>query len=140
MSGFEADAEEREMEREALEAIFAEAFAVDGDACTLRLEPEAEEAHVACVLRAACPADYPSAAPPVLTVAEVTGLGAAGRAELEGVVAAAAAAWEPGCVALFEAATAVRDWLAEHNEPGQADESMRAAGVRPGERAAPTPL
>ena len=63
------------MEAEALEAIFMESYSVDGAAYRLELEPESDEAHVACVLEASCPEDYPSSTPPSFNIAEVRGLG-----------------------------------------------------------------
>ena len=122
------------MEAEALEAIFMENFADEsggaGSCYALTLAPEDEEAHVSCVLRADCPADYPSASRPALSIASVSGLSSDRRKELEAFLAQAAAELEPGCVVVFEVASAVREWLAEHNEPGQADESMYAAMLR----------
>lgn len=134
MADFEADAEERSMEAEALEAIFMENFADEsggaGSCYALTLAPEDEEAHVSCVLRADCPADYPSASRPALSIASVSGLSSDRRKELEAFLAESAAEHEPGSVVVFEVASAVREWLAEHNEPGQADESMYAAMLR----------
>lgn len=126
----EADAEERDMEAEALEAIFMESYSCEGDTYRVDLEPEADEAHVACVLEATCPGDYPSTSAPVFSIAEVRGLGGPMRKELEASLNEAVALFEPGCVCIFEVASAVKDWLGEHNESGQDDESAYAAMVR----------
>ena len=136
MSAFEADAEERAMEAEALEAIFMEDFAdessgAEGSCYVLTLKPEdAEEAFVSCVLKAECPVDYPSASRPVLSIASVSGLSSHRRKELEAFLGETAEEQEFGGVVVFEVASAVREWLAERNEPGQADESMYAAMLR----------
>ena len=92
----EADAEERAMEAEALEAIFMESYGVDGDTYRLELEPEADEAHVACVLEATCPEDYPSSRPPSFSIAEVRGLGGPMRKELQAALDDAVPLFEPG--------------------------------------------
>ena len=80
----EADAEERAMEAEALEAIFMESYSMDGATYRLELEPESDEAHVACVLEASCPEDSPSSKPPTIKIADVRGLGRPPDAERDG--------------------------------------------------------
>ena len=126
----EADAEERAMEAEALEAIFMESYSMDGATYRLELEPESDEAHVACVLEASCPEDYPSSTPPSFNIAEVRGLGGPMVKELQTALDEAIQLFEPGCVCVFEVASAVKDWLGEHNEPGLNDESAYAAMMR----------
>ena len=125
-----ADAEERAMEAEALEAIFMESYSMDGATYRLELEPESDEAHVACVLECACPEDYPSSTPPSFNIAEVRGLGGPMVKELQTALDEAIQLFEPGCVCVFEVASAVKDWLGEHNEPGLNDESAYAAMMR----------
>jgi hypothetical protein len=124
------DAEERAMEAEALEAIFMESYSGDGATYRLELEPESDEAHVACVLECSCPETYPSSDPPSFSIADVRGLGGPMRKELEASLAEAVQLFEPGCVCVFEVASAVKDWLGEHNEPGLNDESAYAAMMR----------
>ena len=124
------DAEERAMEAEALEAIFMESYSMDGATYRLELEPESDEAHVACVLTASCPEDYPSSSPPSFSIADVRGLGGPMRKELQTALDEAIQLFEPGCVCVFEVASAVKDWLGEHNEPGLNDESAYAAMMR----------
>ena len=126
----EADAEERAMEAEALEAIFMESYRMDGATYRINLEPESDEAHVACVLECACPEDYPSSTPPSFNIAEVRGLGGPMVKELQTALDEAIQLFEPGCVCVFEVASAVKDWLGEHNEPGLNDESAYAAMMR----------
>lgn len=122
------------MEAEALEAIFMDGFvdesSGDGASYLLKLAPEADEVHVRCALRAVCPPDYPSAARPAVVVEGADGLGAEARRELDAFLEETMRDQEAGCVCLFEVASAVREWLDEHNEAGQADESMYAAMLR----------
>ena len=52
------------------------------------------------------------------------------RKELQTALDEAIQLFEPGCVCVFEVASAVKDWLGEHNEPGLNDESAYAAMMR----------
>ena len=50
---------------------------------------------MSCVLRADCPADYPSESRPALSIASVSGLSSDRRKELEAFLAESAAEHEP---------------------------------------------
>ena len=110
------------MEAEALESIFLEDF----DQCdeyrwTLRLSPEADEAHVSLVLEVTTDAGYPSQSRPSFAIVDSTGLGADQLTALCAVATETANQAE-GAVCVFEAATAIKDWLGDHNSAASEEE------------------
>ncbi|KAJ1447843.1 hypothetical protein M885DRAFT_624007 [Pelagophyceae sp. CCMP2097] len=133
-SDADGDADERAMEVEALEAIFSDDFKLidageDALRCSISLAPDDDVKHVGATLAASAPFGYPSQAAARFDVVKVKGLAKSHKEELEALAAAAAADLE-GVVCIFEVATAVRDWLGEHNTAGLGDDSMYAAMVR----------
>mmetsp|Transcript_16171 Transcript_16171/g.50683 ORF Transcript_16171/g.50683 Transcript_16171/m.50683 type:complete len:252 (-) Transcript_16171:21-776(-) len=130
MSG-EDDALEREMEAEALTAIFMEDLEIENEVCyRVQLEPEASgTVHVSVRLVAVVDETYPSSSRPTLSIESSKGLSKALVDEVLSVASSAAAECE-GSVCIFETASAVKSWLTEHNEPGLSDDSMYANMLR----------
>ncbi|KAJ8606546.1 hypothetical protein CTAYLR_010408 [Chrysophaeum taylorii] len=124
------DGDEREMELEALGAIFFEELEVCEDCFKLRLAPEdAGTAHVRATLVVRCDEYYPSRSRPRFEIQESEGLAKPHLEELLALAASTAAESE-GAVCGFEVASAVRAWLGDHNVPGLADDSMYANMLR----------
>lgn len=125
------DQEERAMEHEALSAIFMDDLELDGEwRYKLKLAPEdCDVAHVSVCLEVTLDESYPSLSRPMLRIEQSTGLSKSHIQELLGV-AEDTASTSAGSVCVFEVATAVKQWLGEHNEPGLNDDSMYATYVR----------
>lgn len=125
------DEEERALEHEALSAIFMDDLELDGEwHYKLRLAPEdCDVAHVSVCLEVTLDESYPSVSRPMLRIEQSTGLSKGHIQELLGVAEEMASA-SAGSVCVFEVATAVKQWLGEHNEPGLNDDSMYATYVR----------
>ena len=134
--------EEQEMEAEALEAIFMEAFEVLNDSqpfkwsvklvpvdCGGDEEEEEKQNHVAIKLIARIPLDYPEVSPPELDVEVVKGLAGDQVKEILTVANDEAEA-NAGMPAIFAVCEAVRAWLAENNVKGLDDGSMHAQMMR----------
>ena len=116
------------MEAEALESIFLDDFErCDELRYRLSLSPEADEAHVGLVLEVRMDADYPSRSRPEFDIVEARGLAKDQFASLVSLANETALAAE-GAVCVFEAATALKDWLSENNV--YVDDSMYGKMLR----------
>eukprot|EP00614_Pseudopedinella_elastica_P010368 CAMPEP_0172602870 /NCGR_PEP_ID=MMETSP1068-20121228/23036_1 /TAXON_ID=35684 /ORGANISM="Pseudopedinella elastica, Strain CCMP716" /LENGTH=287 /DNA_ID=CAMNT_0013404375 /DNA_START=185 /DNA_END=1048 /DNA_ORIENTATION=+ len=131
MSGFEAEAEEQQMEAEALASIFVDEFEQLSESpfhWRVLLEPHAPgddiENHVAVHLEAKIPAAYPIEAPELDCVV-VRGLDEKQRGALL-ELANQAAEENLGMAMIYTICDVVKEWLVAHNEKAQ-DGSMFAA-------------
>lgn len=129
-------AQEQEDELEALESIYDDCFSKDSEdgeavSVSVLLEPEPDgteaENHVALRLRCAWPAEYPEVAPEV-SVEVLRGIA---KEQVGQVVALVEEAIEEnlGSPMVYTLAEAVREWLVEHNVPGE-DGSAYASMMR----------
>ena len=125
-------AEEREMEAEALAAIFDTHFVIQGDTqWTVELVPEHgddDANHVSVKLIVNLPELYPECVPEV-SIEIVKGL-APEHVDLLLDLAKEEAIANEGMPAIFAICERVREWLVEHNRPGLDDRSMHAQMMR----------
>mmetsp|Transcript_34597 Transcript_34597/g.75727 ORF Transcript_34597/g.75727 Transcript_34597/m.75727 type:complete len:303 (+) Transcript_34597:146-1054(+) len=134
--------EEQEMEAEALEAIFMEAFQVIESTqpfkwsiklvpvdCGGDEEEEEKENHVGIRLVATIPLDYPEISLPEFDVEIIKGLAGDQVKEIISLANEEAEA-NAGMPAIFAVCEAVRGWLAENNVKGLDDGSMHAQMMR----------
>lgn len=131
-------AEEQEMEAEALQAIFDTHFTILGpQKWQVEIYPEMtadpdklhELNHVGIKLIVDLPSDYPESAPPKLECEIIKGLVEEHRQELIGLANEEAAANE-GVPSIFAVAERLREWLTENNQKGLDDLSMHAQMIR----------
>ena len=134
--------EEQEMEAEALQAIFMEAFEVLESTqpfkWSIKLMPvdcggdekeEEKENHVAIKLIATIPLEYPEVSLPQFEVEVIKGLAGDQVKEITSLANEEAEA-NAGMPAIFAVCEAVRAWLAENNVKGLDDGSMHAQMMR----------
>lgn len=133
--------EEQEMEAEALEAIFAEAFhVVNGEQpfkwsvkllpvdCAGDVEAEEEQNHVGIKLMATIPLGYPEQLPE-LSVEIVKGLSEEHRSKLLDMAMEESTNNE-GMPAIYSICEILREWLVDNNVKGLDDASMHAQMMR----------
>jgi len=134
--------EEQEMEAEALEAIFMDAFEVRSPSqpfvwsvklmpvdCGGDEEEENRENHVMVNLIATIPLTYPEETLPELDIEVVKGLSKDNKTELVKLANEEAEANE-GMPAVFAVCERIKEWLVDNNVKGLDDASMHAQMMR----------
>lgn len=129
-----ADQEEQELEIEALQSIFEEEFSWISEPTEfeVKLTPVVDdgvEVHVEAALYVKFVEDYPSEAIPEYTLRSVKGLSAPLLGDMK-ELAVKSSTEELGGPVIYNVCEALKDWLLEHNEPGQDDNSMYSVMMR----------
>lgn len=129
-----ADQEEQELETEALQSIFEEEFSwiAEPTEFEVKLAPVVEEGvevHVEAALGVKFLENYPSEAIPEYTLRSVKGLSAPLLEDMK-EIAVKSSTDEIGGPVVYNVCEALKDWLGEHNEPGQDDNSMYSVMMR----------
>jgi RWD domain len=123
------NAEEREMESQALEAIFDQQFTMlDANRWSIIVYPETNESdetpnHVGCTVTFKLPDDYPTGSIPIVSVDIIKGLSDEHVTQLEDI-ANEEANNNLGIPSIYAVIEKIRDWLVDNNVTGLDDISM----------------